>query len=362
MKKNFGNPLIVLSVSTISGFKYAKKIFQKRIITILAPFDFIFCIKKFFYYIKPNFIIYIETEIWPNWILYGKYINIPSFFINARISQKSLKKYLIIKKILSKILNFVCYFISSSMNYKKRLIKIGVISKKIFVNRNAKFDVINKNIFTNKTDFNIFIKSLKNRPIFFAGSISKKEESFIIDFFLKLKYYVSNILLVIVPKNIKRSKEIQILTNKKKLTSIVKSKHTNKKSKNISVFIVDSIGELAYFYSFATVVFCGGSLVKNGGHNIYEPLIWGKPVFFGPFMYDFEDISKYLSRLGCTITLYKIKNMFKKILKIFYNISYYKSICKMGRNLIISKKGIAKKQTIILGRLFWGKILKHLKL
>jgi 3-deoxy-D-manno-octulosonic-acid transferase len=62
-----------------------------------------------------------------------------------------------------------------------------------------------------------------------------------------------------------------------------------------SVFLVDSIGELAVLYSLATVAFVGGSLVPRGGHNILEPALYGVPIVTGNHYENFRDVVNFFA-------------------------------------------------------------------
>ena len=108
--------------------------------------------------------------------------------------------------------------------------------------------------------------------------------------------------MLIAPRQIIRGKDIQSMVEEHQLSVVRRSVMTEPVSQEISVVILDTIGELGRLYSVGDIVFVGGSLIPRGGHNILEPASHGKPIIVGPHMFNFKEIYSLLqSRSACTM-------------------------------------------------------------
>lgn len=119
-------------------------------------------------------------------------------------------------------------------------------------------------------------------PVLAAGSIHMEEEEFIVDAFEKVRETIPSILLL-APRQLDRADQVLELLRKRGLSVSQRSKFISSAAdtSDVDVLLLDSIGELASAYSFALAAYVGGTL-KAPGHNIFEPLEWGVPVYFGP--------------------------------------------------------------------------------
>jgi 3-deoxy-D-manno-octulosonic-acid transferase len=129
--------------------------------------------------------------------------------------------------------------------------------------------------------------------VFVAGSTNPGEEEPVFDAYLRARKVFPKLRLVIAPRQIERGEEIAAMAVARGLRG---ARRSNLKpdfpAPEGSVIILDTIGELAVVYGLGTVAFVGGSLIPKGGHNILQPLAWGKPVFFGPHMHKSLDSAK----------------------------------------------------------------------
>ena len=102
-------------------------------------------------------------------------------------------------------------------------------------------------------------------------------------------------------------------------------------SAGFSVIILDTIGELADLYSIATVVFVGGSLVDQGGHNLLEPVIYHKPVLFGPYIQDFREIAEHLTTAKIGIMVRDEEDLRQKIYTLLQDKNGLEAIAQRAR-------------------------------
>jgi 3-deoxy-D-manno-octulosonic-acid transferase len=103
-------------------------------------------------------------------------------------------------------------------------------------------------------------------------------------------------LLIMAPRKPERFAEAEGLARAEGLRVVRRTELAVDAEPRADVVILDTIGELAYLFQVATVVFVGGSLVAGGGHNILEPAVHGKPIVIGPHMENFAEIAETFLR------------------------------------------------------------------
>jgi 3-deoxy-D-manno-octulosonic-acid transferase len=241
--------------------------------------------------INPCFFIIAETEIWPNLIAALYKQNVPIAILNARISDRSFRGYSAIKYLLKPILNKVNIFCAQSEKDSLKLNALGVNSENIKVTGNMKFDQIPQRAFSTAT-LKERIGLGKEERLFLAGSTHPGEEEILLSAYRGLLGKIPGLRLLLAPRHPERADELESLVKNLGFKPQRISSLNSEAPLRQAVFILDTVGELVSFYALADIVFVGGSLVRKGGHNILEPSSVGKPVIFGPYMFNFRDIAQ----------------------------------------------------------------------
>ncbi|MFA6281147.1 MAG: glycosyltransferase N-terminal domain-containing protein, partial [Candidatus Omnitrophota bacterium] len=283
---------IIITTTTLSGNKLAKKKYAKLAKIFFFPFDISFVINRLINFIKPKIFIAIETEIWPNLFHCLKKQNIPIAIINARISEKAFKRYKLFRPIIGNILKKCDYIGAQNLEHKNKFVYLGAIEEKIAVTGNMKFDSIRVDevrLENLRNKYSYFLKT-NNSILIVAGSTHPPEEAVLLDVYTKLTAKTKNVTLLIAPRHLERVPAIEKIISASGFTPIKTTSLSGYIPDERNVFILDTIGELLYFYSFADICFVGGSLADYGGHNVLEPIFFSKPTVFGPHMDNFKDI------------------------------------------------------------------------
>ena len=246
-----------------------------------TPFDKASIIKKTIEQICPKLIVFIETEIWPNLLLFSKKKGIKSFIVNGRINKKNFKSYIFLSKLFNfkKIAPSKIFAITN--NDAQRFKKI-FHTEKVKMLENIKFDSLWKN--TKGRKISRFINS-SNKFILFA-SISKNEENAIIKIILKIQKKFPKANIAIFPSKMDRIKKIATLLKKNSIDFFLRTK-IKKEIKYGKLILWDKVGELKDAYEFADAAFIGGSLVNKGGQNFLESLEGGLIPVIGKYWDDF---------------------------------------------------------------------------
>ena len=338
--------LIILSTVTSTGNKLAKDILGKQALVIYLPVDISFIVRRFIRVIRPSIFIAVETEIWPNLTQELSKNNIPIVVINGRISDNSFKGYKFIRILLKNILKKISIFCMQSELYANRIISLGAEKDRVKITGNMKFDNIDYSAIDSHA---VALGMIKPQdPLFIAGSTHKGEEEIILRVYKNLLNSYPDLQLIIAPRHIERTPEIERLIEKFGFICIRMSRRQSVSASRPVVFILDTIGILSSLYGIATVVFIGGSLAEKGGHNIIEPAIFGKPIIFGPSMYNFRDINELFLREGAAV-LVKNANELESAAKELLRDSHKREVLGSKAKIIITEnRGTTDKNLAIV--------------
>ncbi len=338
LEKNNDIKILITSV-TVSSANIVKNEFKKndRVVHKYFPVDVPHLAKKFVNYWKPIAAIFIDSEVWPNFIYEIKKNNTPLILLNARITFKTLKRWKIFKKFSNKIFGSFDVCIASSYESKKNLESLGI--KKIKFFGNLKF-------IPSKKEIGDLDQSLKNtldkRKVWLASSTHDNEESFCVETHKKVKDSFNNALVIIIPRHIFRIKDIysKILKTNFKVQIINVGE---KIEDNTDVALINSFGELNKYYNYCKDVFIGKSLDKKniltGGQNPIEAAKFGCKVYHGPYVYNFKEVYELLKSNKMSEEIFssdelasKIVNSFNKKFEI--NPSSIEKINIFGKNIL----------------------------
>ena len=336
LEKNKKIDQILITSSTLSSANVFKQFKFKKTIHQFFPVDTNNMSRKFLNYWKPSLAIFIDSEIWPNMILNLKKKSIPIFLLNARITQKSFNKWKMLPNFSKKIFQCIDKSIVSNQETKKYLKYFGV--KNIRSVGNLKF-VQNK--FKILTLPEKLRKHILNKTTWCAASTHKGEEQILINVHKILKKKYNNLLSVIIPRHIDRSKELVEVLKGNNLKVHCHSWKTQI-PKNIDIYLVDTYGETEKFFNLIKIVFVGGSLVGHGGQNPLEAARHGCKVLHGPYVNNFKNIYNYLKQIHVTKEIKSEKSLKKNIEILIKNKkntkSLIKKVKKLGDKILISAK------------------------
>lgn len=294
LRKNHPSARIVLTVSTQSGEVIAKKLLSDLVDHIVpSPLDFLPVTVLFYARIKPHLFILVETDFWPNILLYLQYKKVPAVLVNGRVSEKSLTKYKRFGFFFRPIFHSFNYLCMQTKLDVTNMISMGIDKEKANVLGNLKFDTQADTVHQDPSSISNLLP--ENRLIITAGSTHQGEEGILFDVVKELRTDYPALLLILAPRNPGRAGEISELARQRGLSIVLRSQNRLATS---DILLIDTIGELVSFYALSDIAFLGGSLVNKGGHNPIEPAILGKPVLFGPHMEDFHEIAVSLINEG----------------------------------------------------------------
>lgn len=286
---------ITFTTVTPTGSDRVKAAFGQSVFHVYLPYDLPDAILRFIDFVKPKMCIVIETEIWPNLIKQLYLRDIPFVIANARLSERSAKRYGWVKAQLQNMFSQISLIAPQDEVSLQRYIDLGYNPSKLKLTGNIKYDLVVNDELVQK------ITALRqswsqNRPIWIAASTHEGEEVIILQAHQKLLKTYPQLLLILVPRHPERFNLVSELIEKQKLNYIRRSAHVNPDLLT-QVVLGDTMGELMLMYGISDIAFVGGSLVKHGGHNPLEPLTFKLPVISGQYTFNFPVVYQNLSEV-----------------------------------------------------------------
>ncbi len=289
IKERYPAKTIILSTITDTGQKVARERAPEGTLVLYLPFDMPSILERVVGKLRPELLIVIETEIWPNLIRVFRERGIPVLLLNGRISENSFRGYRKIAFFMKRVLSHVDLFGMQADEYADRIKRLGVDSHKVITLGNFKFDT--------KPPGNIpaWTKKISGQTLI-AGSTHDGEEELITDAYLELKKEFPGLNLILAPRHPERFKTVADMLRSKGVSFAKRSEITDSDaglSPEGTTVLLDSVGELSSVYGISDIAIIGKSFRGLGGQNPLEPAYWSKPIICGPHMENFPFVREF---------------------------------------------------------------------
>jgi 3-deoxy-D-manno-octulosonic-acid transferase len=341
---------IVISSTTDTGFNQAKTQYGNKCSVFYFPFDLSFTMRRAFKNLKPSMCLLMELEVWPNLVSIAKRLDIPVVVVNGRISDNSFSKYKAVRPIIKGMFRKTTLILAQTEEYAQRFIQIGSSAEKVFVAGSLKYDTAQ---IAEKVDGADQLAAKLNiqqgQRLLVAGQTGDGEEKLILDLYKKIvsQEKFKDLRLAIVPRKPERFDEVAQLIARAGLPMVryskIKNQRDNPKIDSPAVILGDTMGDLRKFYSLATVIFVGRSLVPLGGSDMAEAAALAKCTIFGPYTFNFNQTVNDLIREQGAIQVKNEKELLEIIEKCLNEPDYAQKIARNGQNVIRKNQGATKK-------------------
>jgi len=358
LKKQIPQYEIIISATTDTGIEQARKLYGKELKVFYFPFDFSFIVHRAFKRLKPDICLLMELEVWPNFTSRAYRLGIPVVVINGRISDRSFPRYKLVKSFVKNTFKKVALFLAQEKNYADRFIDLGGHHKAAVVTGSLKYDTAQVTDKVEGADKLASQLSIANQRLWVAGGTGPDEEKIIINTFKRLKQQqkYTDLRLVVVPRKPERFDEVASLIKQSgfEMTrySKIKSGEQAGETNGHTAILGDTMGDLRKFYSLATIVFVGRSLVPMGGSDMMESAAMGKCTIFGPHTFNFRETVKSLLSAQGAIEVNDENELYETMQKCLNEPQFAKQIAAAGQNVIKQNQGATQKTvSAILGLL-----------
>ncbi len=324
LKDAYPDRPLIISTTTITGQALARERMPFADAVIYFPLDWPFCVRRAIDAVRPSAVLVLETEIWPNFLREARRRNLPVLFVSGRISDRSYARFqsylgalgFFLRPFLKDSLSHASAFLMQSEKDAERLRSLGAPADRVRVSGSLKYDLE----VPAPTPLSNWLEAETRKrgrwPIIVAGSVVATEEPLALIAFGTLQGEYPKALLVLAPRKPERFEATAEFIDdshrkfiRRSRLPIVAPAQTRAAAPSgdyvipddVTVLLLDTLGELASLYRLADGTFIGGSLVPSGGHNILEPASFGKVPVFGPSMENFAEIASRFVSAGAAV-------------------------------------------------------------
>jgi 3-deoxy-D-manno-octulosonic-acid transferase len=321
---------LVFTTTTITGQAQAKRLYPHATVTYF-PFDFAFAVKRFLTHHQPRAFTTFETEIWPNATRLARARGVRLMLANGRISDRSFPRYRAFRPIVAGVLRTYDRILAREDLDRQRFVAIGAPAEVVEVSGNVKFDYAPDEA---PLDFDIERLIAGRKMLVFGSTMEGEDEAL-----LPLIETLRDVFVVIAPRKPERFEVVATLLSTTPLRWTRRSQLTSP----ADVLLLDSFGELARVYRFATAAFVGGSIAPFGGHNPIEPAAGGVPVCFGRSMSNFREIAATFLRNGAAVETPEAEEVIAFMRRMLVDSGAQRSLGERARATVEQNRGASER-------------------
>lgn len=285
---------ITITTTTSTGSARVRDIFKDTVHHFYLPYDLHLAMAGMLKRVKPKMVMITEVELWPNLVHTCWKAHIPVVVINARMTDRSAKRYKKIGKLFNPMLGKLSHVCAQGQRDYDNYSWLGMDSKRLTLTNNIKFDQASSEVNTLSHFIGI---SRGKSPLLVAGSTHEPEEKAILDAALKVWKVFPSFRVVIVPRHPERFDAVAKIIEKYNL-SFARTSEVASVPDDTNVILLDEMGKLNQAYAIASFAFVGGSIAERGGHNALEPAAFALPILMGPHTFNNPVICEYLQDCG----------------------------------------------------------------
>jgi 3-deoxy-D-manno-octulosonic-acid transferase len=321
-----------------------KRRLPPHILKIYYPIDRRSYVKRAFSVLGPEAIVLVEAEIWPNFLWQAQRQRVPTFLVNARLSERSYRGY---RRFGFLFRRLFASFAGVGVQHEAdglRLQHLGCRADAIRLVGNLKFDAArieeNRNL-----DVEAMLRQLgvpPGTPILLGGSTHSGEEAMLADIYLRLRARIPGLFLILVPRHHERGKEVGRALEERGIRFIYRSlvtPHTPHPPGSVECLLVNTTGELRFFYQCASAVFVGKSMTARGGQNPIEPASLAKPIVFGHHMENFSSIVKAFLDAKAAVQVHSPAELESELANLLLNTNQAREMGKRALDVVSQNRG-----------------------
>lgn len=336
-----------LTTMTKYGQQVARRQLPPDVQCSLAPLDVPLIVRRFLSSIEPVAYICLETELWPAMFMELHRSGVTSVVLNGRISERSLKRYLLAAGLMQRMLGKLDGLAAITSADGERFRQLGVPSGSIRVTGNIKYDYPETDPESLRQEKRRILQ-VERQLVLICGSTRTGEEEILLPVYETLRREAdSEAVLVLAPRHLERLDEVRHLLTREGYGFDCFSTLTQQ-GRSHSVVLLDTMGDLGELYCAGDFNFIGGSLVDHRGHNIMEAARWGRPVYYGSSIGDFQDAAELLEKAGGGFRVKDADGLASLLICHYQDKGIYEQACASAARAVASQRGAAGRQVEIV--------------
>jgi len=296
LQEKYSQYQVYVTTTTPTGSQRVTDLFGDRVLHSYLPYDLPVVVRRFLVKINPVLAIVMETELWPNLFAECRHRSLPVIVANARLSERSARRYAKFSATTRKILSCISQVAAQDEASAARFRQLGMPDVRLQISGNLKYEQAVPADLQEKAEV-LRMAIGQDRPVFIAASTHPGEEASVLEAYSVLRQRHAQLLLILVPRHPDRFAQVADLVRDKNYSQARRSMN-ELPSADTDVYLGDTLGDLLLLYAASDVAFMGGSLAGIGGHNPLEAAAVGRPVVTASHIHNFESVYQGLIEAG----------------------------------------------------------------
>jgi 3-deoxy-D-manno-octulosonic-acid transferase len=349
IERRFADCEVIVTTTTDTGYARAQAIFGAKWTVSYFPFDFSWAMARAFRSINPALCLLMELEVWPNFTRVAQHDGVPVVVVNGRISDRSFTRYRKVRFVIRRFFSRITLALAQTGEYAERFRQLGCPADRVVVTSSLKYDTAPLTDRVDGTETLAEQLSLDDASLWVAGGTGNDEERLVLDAYRALiqDKRLRRVRLAVVPRKPERFNEVAQLIEQMGLPLVrysqIKEAPPRSALDPAAVILGDTMGDLRKFYSLATVIFVGRSLVPMGGSDMMEAAALGKCTLFGPHTFNFKQTVEALLAGNGAIEVKDAAELPATVKKCLLEPDYRAGIAQRGRQVIKDNQGATAK-------------------
>ena len=339
---------ILLTTTTEQGHRLAASRLGPRITCLMAPLDLAPAVGRALRAVRPDLYVCLETELWPVMLTRLRRAGVPMALVNGRLSERSCRRYRHIRSTMARLLNGFASLAVITEADARRFAALGADPARIRVCGNLKYDMPADDPATTRRVSRARL-GVDDETVLVCGTTHEGEEEQLLTLYRRLAER-GPLVFVLAPRHLERVEAVSGLLGRAGI-DCDRFSRVQAGGRTAPAVLVDTMGDLADLYAGGDVLFCGGSLVDRGGHNIIEAARWGRPVYFGPHMKDFRDAAEMLVEAGGGFQVSDVDALATLVLAHLDDPDRYALACDRAAAAAAAQRGAVRRQVDLVCRL-----------
>jgi len=299
---------ILLTHGTATGRAQGVSLLQPGDVQVWQPWDTPAAVQRFLTHFKPRMGIILETELWPNWVAQCHKAQVPLVLVNARMSDKSMCQAQRLSWLSRPAYQGLSAVLAQTDADAERLRTLG--APVVGVLGNVKFDAKPEPLQLAQA---LVWKQKIKRPVLLFTSSREGEEAMWLDTLQALKDapldqhdHINAVHWLVVPRHPQRFDEVAALMAERgwrvsRRSTWVDGPDLDNQDDVNTLWLGDSLGEMALYYGLSDAALLGGSFAPLGGQNLIESTACGCPVVMGPHTFNFAEAAQLAEEAGAAL-------------------------------------------------------------
>lgn len=346
------SPLLV-TTTTPTGSAQVKVTFGPEVMHSYLPYDLPGSVRRFLDTFRPQLVVILETELWPNLFSICHARRIPLAIVNARMSPRSFRGYTRVGALVAATLQQVDVIAAQSERDAENFRHLGAMTS-VIATGNIKFDMeVDEGLLDRARELRMSWNygDIERRPIWIAASTHDGEDEQVLAAFQLVRQSAPDTLLVLVPRHPERFDRVAALAQdwcqRRGLNSVRRSDGRDCDA-TTAVVVGDTVGELRLFYAAADIAFVGGSLVPVGGHNVLEPAQAGLPVISGTHTFNFIEAVDLLVTADALVQVEDVEQLATAVTRYVNDTGSRQAAGIRAKQVVVANRGALERTLAIL--------------